>query len=1700
MSPTLVTEVGRDHRTGLDWTRTTVYGGGKVVVVGGVPVEQRMTIDDITAQMADWPDKNYDVRTRFAETIPLFSVVDRAVRVQGLLERQLTETGLLDFTAVAHIANVGVRPDLVLAAAVDQVRSGEHPNLFRGVVGADGLPAVVLAQIEITGDGTAEFDVRPATWAVPVVLAPTGEPLDPDTVRQVLADSKSARGAFQLMSQREIEDVVRRAAAIVAENHPDPGPDGNHAFESLYLALLHNVAVRLIEFGETAARDYSADIAGRLVDGRPLVDSWPDGVSASLRAIDFVEVLFEDDVTRLADRPVDRARVVDLARALAGSAVRAGEAGRPLPQVVLTRYLVVADAAAAAAMRDRHQEIRRVFVGALADALGDLALHGIGVEDIAIRDHVERPGSRLDHRRVVRIDVDESPSFAVQPTRSTNIHPMATPASNSVNAAITLTLPDSTPAISRPAVRHAVNTSTGMPVLKNFVGQLPPDGGLNVSADRDRDHAGGTAVDSEQVERIDGVDGSHSESSRDAGIETKSDSTANTMIKSSRPIDAEPVTIDQGPELTNRSRPETRRTEADTAINSGLMHTFQSTAEVEQIGAHTRSDGVERGRWSLYGESYSFGHERPFGAAVINVNAVTRQPTSRPPVRGNISRNGAPVEFAPEQVYSVLLKDCNGNVVGVGYPSEAAEDGPGSGPMIDAWESELWASRPFRTSDRSYVANWTETLDRNPLDNALLQVASQGRVPTPWAFRPGLSLVPFYVDGHGWRNGFKIAVNFARPGAPAAWEDVEVRGTEHARLLMSNLYFRALLSQPPRPLVYLSCETGAPQGRAAQESVGALFDAGYTGPVWAPTGRGHYSEWERLPLNPHEINPYERGLISAQSFFAVEPTRDSAGQQVAGVLRLVSNPTLSGWTPGGGQWSFRPAQVWTAVLRGSGGEVVGIGFPLHQDDLAHVRAWANTPHRNLDTIYTKNAVGVNDLANPERQSRAPWTNPFYIYATGSKEGYVTISIATPVPNGDSLYSQIRVNGINFGRLIGSNGFFQTASSVNPSRDVVNVISYAGHHETGMAYASSAELRQLGHVGGFYGPTGRITNLIDRTGGHSWHGVAPASGQGGRPADGRFVNVLALAPLTYIVADLRPWTNTSNQDPSNSGPSRTGRTPHRGRDIGLPANNVPQSGAPSSRENNYQVPSHQNQGFTRWHHADSGSELLLAHDSYPERERYSLDSDLRFEARDISVGLPARPESRQPLIQGLIGSQHVSFVGSQVHSVVWRDRTGNVVGISLPTYSVDQLDKSRSLEWGGRPFRNTDHSYITDLNLKLHDSEDETCLRQTVTQRRTLSPWMLRQDLSRVPFYVHVHGLGGERFSVWVNFASPGTPERWSEVAINGEQHARLLMSNHFFRALLAQPARPVVYLSCQAGAPGSKAARESVGALVDAGYRMPVWAPTGTGIRITPAHPFSNPYEPNPGELPPVNQQSFYGVVPTVDEAGHPVHGVFRLVMNPILSGREPDAGSLSFRSEEVLTTVLRGSTGEVIGIGFPANPGDLDYMAKWAKAPYRHLDRWYTRDSIGPAHLANPDLQSPAPWNNPFYIYATGVQEKHVTISIVTPSHNGRSSYRQIRVNGKNFGRLIGSSGYFQTASSVNPARDIVHVVSSGKPNSRIVSRSSRYLRRLGHLGSFYTPTGRMASLMDTTGEHSWNGVTATIDRRGRPAAGEFVNALPAT
>ncbi|MBB5803418.1 hypothetical protein F4560_003186 [Saccharothrix ecbatanensis] len=173
---------------------------------------------------------------------------------------------------------------------------------------------------------------------------------------------------------------------------------------------------------------------------------------------------------------------------------------------------------------------------------------------------------------------------------------------------------------------------------------------------------------------------------------------------------------------------------------------------------------------------------------------------------------------------------------------------------------------------------------------------------------------------------------------------------------------------------------------------------------------------------------------------------------------------------------------------------------------------------------------------------------------------------------------------------------------------------------------------------------------------------------------------------------------------------------------------------------------------------------------------------------------------------------IKFTPDQVQQMRLASWGGQTVGISFPSKPGDAEFRKN---WASR-VRNSDRRYIPDYN-KGH-------YRHAPARS---APWHNPGNPNRLPFYLYGHG-SAEGFAINVNTARPGRPPKYKNVYIDGRTHGQLVKVNeHFGRASAADPTRPLVYVSCEAGNPSGSLARDSARVVREAGHTGTAYAATG---------------------------------------------------------------------------------------------------------------------------------------------------------------------------------------------------------------------------------------------------------------------------------
>lgn len=224
-----------------------------------------------------------------------------------------------------------------------------------------------------------------------------------------------------------------------------------------------------------------------------------------------------------------------------------------------------------------------------------------------------------------------------------------------------------------------------------------------------------------------------------------------------------------------------------------------------------------------------------------------------------IGPDSAVVRFRPEQVHSIPIKDGNGDIFGVSFPTKAQDEG----------QITSWSQQPTRTSDVAYVPVPTDKLP-NPNEPA-------PTIAPDWSFRPEpapwgadvqrIGHAPVYVDAHGNPTSFAVAADLGAPGGRTV---VRVDGANFGRVLEGNPHFRrALAENPGMPVVSMSCKT-APEGSTAAESTAQYLQneagvdrdfhawTGLVNPVTGENGMSWLVVEQKDGSAPYRSFPYPR--------------------------------------------------------------------------------------------------------------------------------------------------------------------------------------------------------------------------------------------------------------------------------------------------------------------------------------------------------------------------------------------------------------------------------------------------------------------------------------------------------------------------------------------------------------------------------------------------------------------------------------------------------------------------------------------------------------------------------------------------------------------------------------------------------------------------------------------------------------------------
>jgi hypothetical protein len=467
-----------------------------------------------------------------------------------------------------------------------------------------------------------------------------------------------------------------------------------------------------------------------------------------------------------------------------------------------------------------------------------------------------------------------------------------------------------------------------------------------------------------------------------------------------------------------------------------------------------------------------------------------------------------------------------------------------------------------------------------------------------------------------------------------------------------------------------------------------------------------------------------------------------------------------------------------------------------------------------------------------------------------------------------------------------------------------------------------------------------------------------------------------------------------------------------------------------------------------------------------------DPGVHWHDRSPSSPRPTRLTTRPgPGLVGWTPHGSVTFARDQVRSVAMADVAGRPVGLFYPTGAYDG---HRMVSWAAEPIIELDHAYqATDPLGRAH---------------LATAPWSPQGRRGSRPFYVMAHGTP-ESFGVYVSAVGPSRPQVDQVVEVDGTAYGEILAADPEFRTMTrADPARPVVLLSCATGSPWGNAAARATQALRGAGHFGSVYAPAGiswashgTGVArygVLPGQTadgwlvpgvfreMSGSPEPIPEPIPQSIPQSIPEPTPApgLDDGAGPVGDL------------APAAPAVDAR--RVWSVALTAPSGLALGLSYhPAGSPLHDRALAWAGAVDRILDHSYVSTSFSVATSDRPSLveaSRPAPWAGrvPFYVHVPAAPAWFGIEAAIT-GFDTAAGPQLVRVDGVGFAGVVVTNLDFAAALGDEPDRPVVLLApDAANPVGRAAGAFAEALHEMGYLVDVYAPTGPGIPLVGSPGE----------------------------
>jgi hypothetical protein len=743
--------------------------------------------------------------------------------------------------------------------------------------------------------------------------------------------------------------------------------------------------------------------------------------------------------------------------------------------------------------------------------------------------------------------------------------------------------------------------------------------------------------------------------------------------------------------------------------------------------------------------------------------------TDPPSLMGRMS-DGWEVPFDAEQVDVIRLVDSAGQVVGISFPSRTHDE-----PLM-----RDWAAAPDRAMGESY---WRQSAS-----------GTWEELAVPWAAGP------LVVDAHGHPDGFDVRVDVGPVGGPAVPVVLTVDGPTHGRLVAGHPdVAAAVAARSGLALVYLSCRAASSAGEAARTSA-EVVTGEHDVRVFAATGTVVVPDpgwaFDGLTVQDEVVD----GRVAPGRFVEVTPGAPPAAE-------------LTGLTQDGRPVRFPSGQVRGIPSRDQAGTAIGIS-------------------------YARGAAGSSAGPPAATVDRTPDDAPTVPEAGRELLHGTVVDTGRPVDFEPVQVEVVVLRGV-LGRVIGIGYPSRPDDAAIKRRWASRLVrtsdlGYLSRTSWGFGVPTVAPWadRAPFYVAAHATPESFMVRVQGLPAGDAAAEVAPGPERGsvvridgsvhGRLLAGNehFRTVLAQDGARALV-----YLSCEPAHPSGSAARRSAAVVHG---AGYPGSVYAPNGIGVMGLRT---------GFSLY------AVLGVRHDGAliaGEFVEFPAPGP-RFADEDTAVSTPGSEGStdaiESPMAVGsvpdvgpkrLLGTvsatgRPIIFDPQQVRVIELLDSSGRVVGVSFPT---KEEDMTRVTRWFRRSNRTSDEVYRSRSA-----SELPAVLRS--------APWN-----GRKPFYMQAHSTA-QYFQVSVR-SEPVEPEAGDKpangpedvpvasrvVQVDGAVHGRLLAcTEHFRRASAVDGARPVVYLSCQAGHPSGNAASLSAAVLHADGHRGSVYAPNGIGER-----------------------------------------------------------------------------------------------------------------------------------------------------------------------------------------------------------------------------------------------------------------------------